>query len=85
MAKDTGTTMKHHNVGQYLYTLESGNTTPCTSSWPFCAVLMYFQLGRVQTYTDFCVWRNNYGNLATNVNPVTAPHSGAVTTSLNAL
>ena len=25
-------------------------------------------------YTDFCVWRNNYGILATKVNPVTAPH-----------
>ena len=30
----------------------------------------YFQLGCVQTYTDFHVWR---GTLATNVNPVTAP------------
>ena len=40
---------------------------------------MYFQLGRVRMYTDFRVWRNNYGILATNVNPVTAPRSGAVT------
>ena len=51
----------------------------------FCAD--YNQLGRVQTYTDFCVWRNNYSILATNLNPVTAPHSGALlqTTTLNAL
>ena len=53
---------------------------PCASSWPFCAVLMYFQLGCVRTYTDLRVWRNNYGILATNVNPVTAPLTG-----LNAL
>ena len=47
---------------------------------------MYFQLGRVPTYTDFCVGRNNYGILATNVDPVTAPHSGgAVATGLNVL
>ena len=44
---------------------------------------MYFQLGRVQTYMDFCVWRSNYGILATNVNPVTMPRSGAVTASLS--
>ena len=43
-----------------------------------CAVLMYFQLGCVRTYTDFRVWRNNYGILATNVNRVTAPLGGAV-------
>ena len=30
-------------------------------------------------YTDFHVWRNNYGILATNVNLVMAPHSGTVT------
>ena len=29
---------------------------------------MYFQLGSVQTYTDFRVLRTNYGILATNVN-----------------
>ena len=53
---------------------------PCAGSWLFCAVLMYFQLGRVQTYTDFRVWRNNYGILiATNLNPVMVPHSAAVT------
>ena len=47
---------------------------------------MYFQLGRVRMYTDFRVWHNNYGILTTNVNPVTAPHSGAVAepTVLNA-
>ena len=46
---------------------------------------MYFQLGRVQTYTDFHVWRNNYGILATNINQVMAPHSGAVTAGDNRL
>ena len=47
---------------------------------------MYFQLERVRMYTDFRVWRNNYGILATNVNPVTAPRSGgAVATGLNVL
>ena len=54
---------------------------PCASSWPFCAVLMYFQLGRVRTYTEFRVLRNDYGILATNVSPVTAPRSGTVTAS----
>ena len=44
---------------------------------------MYFQLGRVRTYTDFRVWCNNYGILATNVNPVMVPHSGAVTAGDN--
>ena len=36
-------------------------------------------------HVDFHVWRNNYSILATNVNSVTAPHSGAITTSLDAL
>ena len=40
------------------------------------AVLMYFQLGHVQTYTDLRVY---YGILATNVNPIMTPHSDAVT------
>ena len=44
---------------------------------------MYFQLGRVRMYTDFRVWRNNYGILATNVNPVTVLLSGAVTAGDN--
>ena len=34
-------------------------------------------------YTDFRVWCNNYGILATNVNPVMVPHSGAVTAGDN--
>ena len=46
-------------------------------------VHVYFHLGRVRTYIDFCVWRNNYGILATDVNPVAAPHSGAVTAGAN--
>ena len=46
----------------------------------FCAD--YNQLGHVWTYTDFRVWRNNYGILATNVNLVTAPLQ---TTGLNVL
>ena len=48
---------------------------------PLASLLMYFQLGRVQTYTDFSVWRNNYGILATSVNPVMA--RGTTTTGLN--
>ena len=55
----------------------TGNITPCTSSWLFCAVLMYFQLG---CDIDFRVWHNNDGILATNVNLVMAPHSGTITT-----
>ena len=31
----------------------------------------------------FCVWSNNYGILATNVNPVTAPRSGTITAGDN--
>ena len=62
-----------HNAGYCLQTLYSGKTTPCASSCPFCTVLMYFRLGRVRMYMDFCVWCNNYGILATNVNPVTVP------------
>ena len=34
--------------------LNTANTTPCTSYWPFCAVLMYFQLGREWMYMDHC-------------------------------
>ena len=34
-----------------------------------CSVLMYFQLGGMRTYTDFRVWRNNYGILVTNGKP----------------
>ena len=30
-------------------------------------------------YVDFCVWRNNCGVLATNVNTAMAQHSGVVT------
>ena len=30
---------------------------------------MYFQLGRVRTYTDFRVWQNNYDILATTGKP----------------
>ena len=30
-------------------------------------------------YTDFVVWHNNYSILATNVNPLMVPSSGAVT------
>ena len=50
------------------------------NSWPFSALLMYFQLGRVRAYTDFHVWRNIDGILATSVH-------GAITTTtgLNAL
>ena len=46
---------------------------------------MHFQLRRVQTYTDFRVWCNNYGILATNTNLVTVPHSGAVTVETRTL
>ena len=76
-----------YNVSQCLCTLDSGNTMPCASSWLFGAVLMYFQLGRLRTYTctDFRVWRSNYGILTTNANPVIVPRSDAVTTGLNVL
>ena len=48
--------------------------------------VLYFQLGCVRMYTDFRVWHNNYGILATNVNPVMAPLSGGtVATGLNVL
>ena len=67
MARDTGTTMKPITQASAFKTLDSGNTTPCMSYWPFCAALMYLQLGRVQMYMDVCVWRNNYSILATNV------------------
>ena len=52
-------------------------------SWPFSALLMYFPLGRVQTYMNFCVWCIYYGILATNVNPVMTPHRDAVTAGDN--
>ena len=61
-----------HNISQCLRLLTLA--TQChvqVLGYQFCAVLMYFQLGSVQMYTDFCAWRNNYGILATNVNPGT--------------
>ena len=69
MDRDTGMTVKPITLVSAFYTLDSGNTTPCASSWAFCAVLMYFQFGRVRTYTDFLVWCNNYDILATNGKP----------------
>ena len=51
MDRDTDTAMKL--ITSASAPLDSGNTMPCASSWPsFCAVLMYFQLGLVQTYMD---------------------------------
>ena len=77
MNRATGTTMKPITLVS-AFRHYSGNTTPCTSSWPFCAVLNLDAYGRM----DFRVWHNNYGILATNINPVTAPHSGTVTDQL---
>ena len=79
MDRDTGTTMK-----PIMLVSAFGHSILATqSSWPFCAVPMYLQLGHVRMYMDFRVWRNNYGILATNVNPVTAPWSGAITAEDN--
>ena len=83
MGRDTGTVKKpimstsafrHSNLATQRHVRVLGH------------FVLYFQLGCVRTYTDFHVWRNNYGILATNVNPVTAPRSGgAVATGLNVL
>ena len=88
MARDTGTTMKlatsasafgHSILATQRHARVIGHFVLSAE------ILMYFQLERVRTYTDFRVWRNNYAILATNVNPVTAPLRGAATTGLNAL
>ena len=82
MNRATGTIMKPIMSASALDT-RFWQHNASASCWPFCAALMYFQLGRVWTYTDFCVWRNNYDILATNVNPVMAPRCGAVTAGDN--
>ena len=87
MNRVTGTTMKPIMLAS-AFRLDSGNSMPYMSSWPYSAALMYFQLGHVRTYTDFCVWCNNYGILATNVDPVmrhTVASLQPETTDLNAL
>ena len=80
MNRDTGTTMKP--------------ITPLdTRFWQhnaiheFLAILCCTNVFSVRTCADFHVWCTNYGILTTNVNPVTAPRSGAVAepASLNAL
>ena len=56
MDRYTGTTMKPiYNISQCPYINDSGNTTPSTNCWPFSALLLYFQLGRVP---DLSVWCN---------------------------
>ena len=40
MNRATGTTMKPI-MSASAFRLDSGYSTPCVSSWPFCAVIMY--------------------------------------------
>ena len=73
MARDTDTIMKPITLASAVrLSILATQRQRHASSWPFCAVLMYFQLGHVRTYMDLCVWCNNYGILAKNVNLVTA-------------
>ena len=74
MTRGTGTTMKLIMLVSAFRHSILATQHHARVLWPFCAVLMYF---RVQMYTDFHVWCNNYSILATNVNPVT--WRGAVT------
>ena len=64
MARDTGATMKPITlVSAFRHSiLATQRHTRVISHF-----VLYFQLGRVRTYTDFCAWHNNYGILATDI------------------
>ena len=65
-------------VGASRHSILATHKAMRATSWPFCAVLMYFQLGCARTYMDIRVGCNHNGILATNINLATTPLHGAV-------